>query len=76
MKNEKIKEFLTKLVQEEDFKDEFLKIKEKVEKKGFSKEVNEQFISEYLLPWSKKLGYELTKKDFIDFDRTHWNRFV
>lgn len=70
MKNEKIKEFLTKLTQEEGFKVEFLKLKEKVEKKGFSKKDNEKFISECLLPWSKKLGYELTKKDFIDFDRT------
>lgn len=70
MKNEKIKEFLTKLAQEEGFKVEFLKLKEKVEKKGFSKMDNEKFISECLLPWSKKLGYELTKKDFIDFDRT------
>lgn len=70
MKNEKIKEFLTKLAQEESFKVEFLKLKEKVEKKGFSKTDNEKFISECLLPWSKKLGYKLSKKDFIDFDRT------
>ncbi len=70
MKNEKIKEFLTKLAQEEGFKNEFLKLKEKVEKKGFSKKDNEKFISECLLPWSKKLGYKLSKKDFIDFDRT------
>ena len=70
MKNEKIKEFLTKLAQEEGFKVEFLKLKEKVEKKGFSKKDNEKLIAEYLLPWSKKLGYKLSKKDFIDFDRT------
>ena len=70
MKNEKIKEFLTKLAQEEGFKDDFLELKEKVKKKGFSKKDNEKFISECLLPWSKKLGYKLTKKDFIDFDRT------
>lgn len=70
MKNEKIKEFLTKIAQEEGFKVEFLKFKEKVEKKGFSKKDNEKLISECLLPWSKKLGYKLTKKDFIDFDRT------
>lgn len=70
MKNDEIKEFLTDLAQEKGFKDEFLKLKEKVEKKGFSKKDNEKFISECLLPWSKKLGYKLTKKDFINFDRT------
>ena len=70
MKNEKIREFLTRLAQEEGFKDEFLKLKEKVEKNGFSKELNKQLISDHFLPWSKKLGYKLTKEDFIDFERT------
>lgn len=70
MKNEKIREFLTRLAQEEGFKDEFLKLKEKVEKNAFSKGLNNQLISDHFLPWSKKLGYELTKEDFIDFERT------
>lgn len=70
MKNEVVKEFLIRLAQEKEFKEEFLKLQKKVAAGGFSNKDNEMFISECLVPWSKRLGYNLTRNDFITFDKT------
>ena len=70
MKNEVVKEFLIRLAQEKEFKEEFLKLQKKVTAESFSNKDNEMFISECLVPWSKRLGYNLTRNDFITFDKT------
>ncbi len=67
MESEKIRGFLTKLVQEEKFKEEFLKIDKEIKEKRYSRQEEEKFLANWLLPWSKKLGYSITIQELIDF---------
>ncbi len=70
MKNEQIQEFFTKVAQDESFKAEILKLNKKMEAKKISEKDGKNFISKVVLPKAKKLGYDFTEVDFVEFSKS------
>lgn len=69
MKDEQIKEFLTKAAHDEDFKKEFLIFAESVNDEEFFEDERDKFLKKILIPWSKRLGYNFSYNELINFDR-------
>ncbi len=76
MKNEKIKAFLVEVAQNENFRKEFAVIQEKLQSEDFSKKDNRKLVEQILLPWSKKLGYNFSKNDLVNFDKTQTSKIA
>ena len=69
MNNNVINEFYTKLAENSEFRTEISSLNLH-NKKNLSEKKIKKIIEENILPWSKKLGYDFSAKDLLEFEKS------
>ena len=69
MSSEEIKEFYAKLETNAEFKKDIENLKLH-RSEDFSEECIRKIVSEIILPWGKKLGYNFSEAELLEFEKT------